>query len=91
MLILVRLYVSVDLVQMSLLSIPPNSALALEYPPAFHFNLSNFPRRDPEEMDRPVYGNNDSHLKAKVPPVMNPAVIAFQGSSFCRYPLTAQS
>jgi hypothetical protein len=33
----------------------------------------------------------NSHLKAKLPPVKNPAVIAFHGSSFCLYPFTAQS
>jgi hypothetical protein len=39
MLILVRLYVSVDLARMSRLSIPPFPALALEHPSAVHFIL----------------------------------------------------
>jgi len=32
-----------------------------------------------------------SHRIANPPPVMNPAMIAFQGSSFCLTPFTAQS
>ena len=34
---------------------------------------------------------SDSLLAAKLPPVMNPAMIAFHGSSFCLTPFTAQS
>lgn len=36
---------------------------------------------------------NDSNSlrRAKQPPVMNPEMIAFHASSFCRQPLTAQS
>ena len=36
-------------------------------------------------------GKNHSLLAAKVPPVMNPDIIAFHASSFCRHPFTAQS
>lgn len=32
-----------------------------------------------------------SHRIAKLPPVINPAIIAFQLSSFCLMPLIAQS
>jgi len=32
-----------------------------------------------------------SLLAAKAPPVMNPEIIAFHASSFCRHPFTAQS
>lgn len=35
--------------------------------------------------------NRDSHLSAKLPPVKKPEMMAFHGSSFCLYPLTAQS
>ncbi len=35
--------------------------------------------------------NKDSLRRAKQPPVMNPDMMAFHASSFCRQPLTAQS
>jgi len=34
---------------------------------------------------------DNSPRKANAPPVINPEIIAFHGSSFCRYPFTAQS
>lgn len=37
------------------------------------------------------YTEKDSHLSAKLPPVKKPEMMAFHGSSFCLYPLTAQS
>ena len=35
--------------------------------------------------------NKDSLRAAKQPPVIKPEIMAFQASSFCRYPFTAQS
>jgi hypothetical protein len=48
-------------------------------------DTSALPTRRPSTLSR------DSHRAANVPPVKNPAMMAFQGSSFCLYPLTAQS
>ena len=45
----------------------------------------------PRFQERKPQNHRDSLRAAKQPPVMKPEMMAFQASSFCRQPLTAQS
>jgi len=51
---------------------------------------SNTPKRIPHATADPNADRGPLRA-ARHPPVMNPEMIAFHASSFCRYPLTAQS
>jgi len=51
---------------------------------------SKTPNKTPHPMALPTMLRTPPRA-AKAPPVMKPDRIAFQGSSFCRYPLTRQS